>query len=498
MLELTGDALNLEQIEAVAKGEKVGLNADAARRCIESSETIAQIIREGRTVYGVNTGFGLLSDVKISNEQLDQLQLNLVRSHCCGVGAPLSVEETRVLILLRANVIAKGFSGARLETLEQLILMLNRGVIPVVPERGSVGASGDLAPLAHLALCLVGEGEAFYQGQRMTASQALALANLKPIQLGPKEGLALLNGTQAMCAVGTLALARGERLVRQADVIGVMTLESLLGTPAAFDPRISECRPHPGQIAAARHLSYLCEESEIRESHRENDSRVQDAYSLRCMPQVHGMARGVLEHAKSVLEIETKSATDNPLVFSDSGDVISGGNFHGAPVAAALDYAKIGLTALASMCERRIDRLLNPSSNEGLPPFLATTPGLDSGQMICHVTAAALLNEMKTLSYPSSVDSVPTSGGKEDHVSMGMNAALHLRQVVQNLSWILAVEAIAASQAMSFREPLRPSKPIREAVERVRSVVPPMNGDQVMSEAIEKLSLELQQGLLDL
>jgi histidine ammonia-lyase len=498
MLELTGDALNLEQIEAVAKGEKVGLNADAARRCIESSETIAQIIREGRTVYGVNTGFGLLSDVKISNEQLDQLQLNLVRSHCCGVGAPLSVEETRVLILLRANVIAKGFSGARLETLEQLILMLNRGVIPVVPERGSVGASGDLAPLAHLALCLVGEGEAFYQGQRMTASEALALANLKPIQLGPKEGLALLNGTQAMCAVGTLALARGERLVRQADVIGVMTLESLLGTPAAFDPRISECRPHPGQIAAARHLSYLCEESEIRESHRENDPRVQDAYSLRCMPQVHGMARGVLEHAKSVLEIETKSATDNPLVFSDSGDVISGGNFHGAPVAAALDYAKIGLTALASMCERRIDRLLNPSSNEGLPPFLATTPGLDSGQMICHVTAAALLNEMKTLSYPSSVDSVPTSGGKEDHVSMGMNAALHLRQVVQNLSWILAVEAIAASQAMSFREPLRPSKPIREAVERVRSVVPPMNGDQVMSEAIEKLSLELQQGLLDL
>lgn len=498
MLELTGNTLTLEQIEEVANGGEVGLCAAAARRCIESSETITQIIREGRTVYGVNTGFGLLSDVKISNEQLGQLQLNLVRSHCCGVGVPLSEEETRVLMLLRANVIAKGFSGARLETLQQLILMLNRGVVPVVPERGSVGASGDLAPLAHLALCMIGEGEALYQGSKMGAAEALSRANLKPVELGPKEGLALLNGTQSMCAVGALALARAERLVRQADVIGVITLEALLGTPVAFDPRISENRPHPGQIAAARHLAELCTESEIRESHRENDSRVQDAYSLRCMPQVHGMARGVLDHVRSVLETETGSATDNPLVFSDTGEVISGGNFHGAPVAAALDYAKVGLTALASISERRTDRLLNPSSNEGLPAFLAATPGLDSGQMISHVTAAALLNEMKTLSHPSSVDSVPTSGGKEDHVSMGMNAALHLRQVMQNLSWILAVEAIAASQAISCREPLKPSKPIQEAVERIRGIVPLMSGDQALSEPIDRLATALKRGLLDL
>ena len=327
------------------------------------------------------------------------------------------------MLLLRANVLASGFSGARPLVIDTLIAMLEKGVTPVIPEKGSVGASGDLAPLAHLALAAIGEGEVFYKGERLPAAAALERAQIAPLQLEVKEGLALLNGTQAMGAVGALALHRAEQLVRLADVAGAMTLEALKGTPVAFDERIHAARPHPGQMAVAAHLRELLRESEIRESHLENDPRVQDAYSLRCMPQVHGAVRTALNHARQVVEIESGSATDNPLVFAETGEVLSGGNFHGAPLALVFDYAAIALTDLMSITERRIDRLVNPDSNEGLPPFLTTQPGISSGFMMLQVTAVALLNEAKVLAHPASVDNVPTDGGKEDHVSMGMTSA---------------------------------------------------------------------------
>ena len=371
MLELNGQQLTLQQIIDVAEGREHVVLADEARVRVEKARLVVQnIVDEGRTVYGVNTGFGKLSDVSIDRSDLVQLQLNLVRSHSCGLGNPLSEAEARVMLLLRANVLAAGFSGARPHVIDTLIALLEKGVTPVIPEKGSVGASGDLAPLAHLALAAIGEGEVFYQGERMPAADALERAGIAPLQLEVKEGLALLNGTQAMGAVGALALGRAERLVRLADVAGAMTLEALKGTPVAFDERIHAARPHPGQLAVAAHLRELLQESEIRKSHLDNDPRVQDAYSLRCMPQVHGAIRTALNHAVQVVEIESGSATDNPLVFSETGEVLSGGNFHGAPLALVFDYAAIALTDLMSITERRIDRLVNPDSNEGLPPFL--------------------------------------------------------------------------------------------------------------------------------
>src|SRR5204862_5572815 len=339
-------------------------------------------------------------------DDLRQLQLNLVRSHACGIGEPLSEPEVRAMILLRANVLALGFSGIRGEVIKLLCDMLNRRVHPVVPEKGSVGASGDLAPLAHLALSVIGEGEAFFEGKRIPSAEALARAQLKPLQLEAKEGLALLNGTQGMHAVGGLALLRAQRLARVADVSGAMSLEALKGTPVAFDPRLQDARPHPGQKAAAEHLLWLVQGSEIRESHLNDDPRVQDAYSLRCMPQVHGAVRGALAHCEEILLIESASATDNPLVFAETNDVISGGNFHGAPLALAFDYAAIAMADLMGMSERRTDRLVNPDKSEGLPAFLARRPGLESGFMIAHVAAASLVNEARVLAHPASVDNI--------------------------------------------------------------------------------------------
>ena len=405
------------------------------------------------------------------------------------------------MLLLRANVLAKGFSGVRPETVEMLINLLNAGIHPVVPEKGSVGASGDLAPLAHLALVLIGEGEALYLGERMAGGDALRRAGLAPLRLEAKEGLALLNGTQAMTAVGSLALDDAQRLVRLADVAGAMSLEALRGTPAAFDSRIQEARPHHGQAAAARHLVALLDRSEIRESHRANDPRIQDAYCLRCMPQVHGAVRDVLDHVCSIVAIETGSATDNPLVFAESADVISGGNFHGAPLSYAFDYAAIALTDLAGMSERRIDRLINPDINEGLPPFLSSEAGLSSGYMIAQVAAAALLNECKVLAHPASVDSVPTSGGKEDHVSMGMTAALKLRQVVENVQQILAIELLCAAQGLDYRRPLRPGRQIEEIVTGIRKIVPRLQVDRPPAIDINHLVLAIREeripGLLE-
>ncbi len=502
---LDGQSLTLAEIEAVAlAGCPVAIAPTALGRVAESRALIEEILGAGQTVYGVNTGFGKLSDVRIPAEKLTELQFNLVRSHAGGVGQPLSEAESRGMLLLRANVLAKGFSGVRPALLELLVALLNAGVHPVIPEKGSVGASGDLAPLAHLALVVIGEGEAFYRGVRMAGSAALQRAKVEPLQLAAKEGLALLNGTQAMTSVGALAVARARRVTKLADLAGAMSLEALMGTPAAFDPRIHMARPHAGQIAAAIHLVRLLADSEIRESHREHDPRVQDAYCLRCMPQVHGAVRDVMTHVAGVLEIEAGSATDNPLIFPDHstgaekhGDVLSGGNFHGAPLAYAFDYAALALTDLASITERRIDRLLNPDINEGLPAFLSNDPGLSSGFMMAQIVAAALINECQVLSHPASTGSIPTDGGKEDHVSMGMTGALKLRQIVEHAERVVGIELMCAAQGLESRRPLTAGREIERAHAVVRAVVPRLEKDRTLAPDIEAMAAAVKTGKFD-
>ena len=498
MLELSGQRLSLKQIADVAAGrEQVMLSAAARARCDASRSVVERIVAEGQTVYGVNTGFGKLSDVRIEAGELRDLQLNLVRSHACGLGVPLSDVEARAMLLLRANVLACGYSGARPIVVDTLIAMLERGVTPVIPEKGSVGASGDLAPLAHLALTVIGEGEAFYDGTRMSGSDALRRAGIAPVALEAKEGLALLNGTQAMGAVGGLALLRAETVTMVADAAGAMSLEALRGTPVAFDERIQQARPHPGQIAVGANLRELMSDSEIRTSHLDNDPRVQDAYSLRCMPQVHGAVRGALNHVREIVEIETGSGTDNPLVFSATSDVLSGGNFHGAPLAMAFDYAAIAITDLMSITERRIDRLVNPDLNEDLPPFLTSTAGTSSGFMMLQVSAAALLTEARVLAHPASIDNVPTDGGKEDHVSMGMTAATKLRAIVDNAELVSAIELITAAEGLEYRAPLKPGRGVQRAFEIVRKHVARLAADRSMSHDIEKVAAAIRDGEFD-
>ena len=497
-MELNGETLALEQIAAVAiGGEHVTISPSARPRIAASRKIIEQIIASDAVVYGVNTGFGKLSDVQVPQNKLRQLQLNLVRSHACGIGPPLSEPEVRAMMLLRANVLTLGFSGIRGEVIELVCDMLNRRVHPVVPEKGSVGASGDLAPLAHLALSVIGEGESFFQGQRLPGAEALRRAQLDPLQLEAKEGLALLNGTQAMHAVGGLALSRAQRLGRVADVSGAMSLEALKGTPVAFDPRLQDARPHPGQKAAAEHLLSLMEGSEIRLSHLRDDPRVQDAYSLRCMPQVHGAVRGALAHCEDIMLIESGSATDNPLVFTQSGDVISGGNFHGAPLAFAFDYAAIAIADLMSISERRTDRLVNPDKSEGLPAFLARQPGIESGFMIAHVAAASLVNEARVLAHPASVDNITTSGGKEDHVSMGMTSALKLRAIVELAENVLAIELLAAAEGLEHRRPLKAGRGVERAFAAVRKIAPPLTQDRMLSGDIAHVAEAIRRGDFD-
>jgi histidine ammonia-lyase len=496
-MQFNGQPLTLPEIAGVAYGrEIVHVSSSAHPRILASRKIIDDIVARDAVVYGVNTGFGKLADVRIEREELRHLQLNLVRSHACGIGPPLSEPEVRAMMLLRANVLTLGFSGVRSEIIEMLCEMLNRGVHPVIPEKGSVGASGDLAPLAHLALGLIGEGESFFDGERMHSSEALQRAGLKPIELQAKEGLALLNGTQAMHAVGGLSILRAQRLTNVADIAGAVTLEGLRDTPTAFDSRLQDARPHPGQKAAAAHLVSLLEGSEIRESHRENDPRVQDAYSIRCMPQVHGAVRGALAHCENVLLIESASATDNPLVF-ENGDVISGGNFHGAPLALALDYASIAVVDLMNIGERRIDRLVNPDKSEGLPAFLARQPGLQSGFMIPHVAAASLVNEARVLAHPASVDNITTSGSKEDHVSMGMTAALKLRSIVDLAENLFAIELLAGAEALEHRHPLKAGRGAERAFEIVRQVAPPLMQDRPLSNEIAALAKEIRNGSFD-
>ncbi|PYL72076.1 MAG: histidine ammonia-lyase [Verrucomicrobia bacterium] len=497
-MELNGQTLTLTEIATMVFGEApVKVSSSARPRVLASRKVIEDIVGRDDIVYGVSTGFGKLSDVRIPHDALAELQLNLVRSHACGIGNPLSEPEVRAMMLLRANVLALGFSGIRLEIIDTLCELLNRRVSPVIPEKGSVGASGDLAPLAHLALSLIGEGEAFFKSERMESREALRRAGLKPVELQAKEGLALLNGTQAMHAVGGLALLRAKRLIRVVDVAGATSLEALKGTPAAFDPRLQDARPHPGQRKVAKHLMSILEGSDIRRSHLKDDPRIQDAYSLRCMPQVHGAIRDALSHCENVLLIESGSATDNPLVFSESGEVISGGNFHGAPLALTFDYAAIALTDLMSISERRIERLINPDMNEGLPAFLARRPGMESGFMIAHVAAAALLNEAKVLAHPSSVDSVPTSGGKEDHVAMGMTGALKLRTIVDLAENLTAIELLAGAEALEHRRPLKAGVGVERAFTTLRKTSPPLTQDRSLSDDIARVAEGIRRGDFD-
>jgi histidine ammonia-lyase len=496
-IQLDGDSLTLESVFQVASGSStVSLAPSARARLVERRKFVDAIVKRHDAVYGITTGFGKLSDVAIPPDRLADLQNNLVRSHVVGVGPALPEREVRAMMLLRANVIAKGFSGARAELVELLCGMLNAGLYPTVPEQGSVGASGDLAPLAHLALALIGEGTLHRGAKSGPAAAMLAEAGLKPVALQPKEGVALINGTQAHTAIAALALRESLRLWRVAHVAGAMTLEGLLGTPVAFDERIQKARGQAGQSASAALLRALLANSEIRESHRENDPRVQDAYALRCMPQVHGPVRDALAFAEQVVGREINAATDNPLLFDD-GTMLSGGNFHGQAVAMVLDFMAIAMTNLATIAERRIERLVNPDLNEGLPAFLSPEAGVNSGFMMMQVTAASIASECKVLSHPASVDTIPTDGSKEDVVPMAMGAAWKLRRVVENVSNVLAIELMCAAQAVDYRAPLKPAKLVGDAHAIVRRAVQPLGQDRVFAGDIAAIRAQIGAGDFD-
>lgn len=489
-----GNSLTIDDVFSVAALAAPVKLAPAARdRATLSRRHVDALVARGAVAYGVTTGFGKLSDVVIPPERLAELQVNLVRSHASGVGASLPLREVRAMMLLRANVIAKGLTGARPALAELLIDMLNAGLHPSIPEQGSVGASGDLAPLAHLALALIGEGELHARERSGLAADVLREFHLEPVVLGPKEGITLINGTQAHTSVAALAVVDAHTLWHVAHVAGAMSLEALKGTPVAFDERIQNARGQLGQAASASLLRGLLADSEIRESHREGDSRVQDPYSLRCMPQVHGPVLDALDFASSVIGREINAATDNPLVM-ENGELLSGGNFHGQSVAMALDFMAIALTNLATISERRTDRLVNPDLNEGLPPFLSSDAGANSGFMMAQVTAAALASECKVLSHPASVDTIPTDGNKEDVVPMAMGAAWKLRRVVQNVRNVLAIELMCAAQGIDYRAPLNPGRGVARAHAAVRELVEPLGRDRVLSGDIAALARAIEAG----
>jgi len=484
---IDGDTLSVDEAYAVAvERVRVDMSSAARERMHRTRKVVDDIVARNEVVYGVTTGFGKLSEVAIPPESLAQLQVNLVRSHASGVGDRLPEREVRAMMLLRANVIAKGYSGARPELVDLLLHMLNADVYPPIPEQGSVGASGDLAPLAHLGLALIGEGTLIKGDREVDAAHMLSEIGVKPVTLAPKEGITLINGTQTHTAVALIALVQARGLWRTAHVAGAMSLEALLGTPVAFDARIHEARGQKGQARSAALLRDLLAGSEIRESHRLGDPRVQDPYALRCMPQVHGPVLDALDFIDNAVSRELNAATDNPLVF-ENGETLSGGNFHGLTVAMALDFLAIILTHMATMAERRIDRLVHPDLNQGLPPFLCSNAGLNSGFMMAQVTAAALASECKVLSHPASVDTIPTDGSKEDVVPMAMGAAWKARRVLRNLENILAIELMCGAQGIDFRAPLRPGRGVRTAHERVRDIVPRLENDRVLSPDIQAL-----------
>jgi histidine ammonia-lyase len=478
---MVGAPLRLDDVVDVARGERVELAPEAAARIDAAREVIRAKAAAGETVYGVTTGFGSLANVRIPTGSTAELQHAILRSHATSVGRPLAHDEARAMLFLRAHVLALGHSGVRREVVERMIAFLNRDLVPVVPERGSLGASGDLAPLAALALPLIGGGALSVDGRAVPAADALAAAGLEPLSLVEKEGLALVNGTQGMMAVGILAAERVRGLARVADVAAAMTVEAVFGTDRAFDERLQELRPHPGQRVSAANLRRLLAGSPIIASHRDSDHLVQDAYSLRCAPQVHGATRDVLRYAWAVLEVEASSVSDNPIVLPADDDVLSGGNFHGQPVAVALDALALATVGTASISERRLYRMLDPATSHGLPAFLVHDSGVNSGFMLAQYTAASLVSECKSLAHPASVDSIPSSAGQEDHVSMGMTAARHARDVVEATEFVVAIEALAAAQALDLRAPLAPAAGTGAARDAVRSSVPFLDRDRELA-----------------
>jgi histidine ammonia-lyase len=485
----------LEEVAAVARGEPVQLSPAAVDRMAATRRIVDDKVRAGETVYGVTTGLGSLASVRLEPEEVRQLQHDLLRSHAVGVGPPLSEREVRAMLLLRAHVLALGYSGVRPVIVERLVEFLNRDLLPIVPEQGSLGASGDLAPLAHLALPLIGEGEVSLEGDRISGGAALEKLGLEPLVLEPKEGLSLINGTQGMLAVGLVAAERGRRLARAADVAAAMTVEAILATDRSFDQRLQELRPHPGQAASAANLRKLLGGSEIVASHRASAHTVQDAYSLRCAPQVHGAFRDTLAHAEGVMSIEMGSVSDNPVVMAD-GEIVSGGNFHGQPVAVVLDALAAATVSLASISERRLYRLLDPATNNDLPAFLVDRAGVNSGFMLVQYTAASLVSESKSLAHPASVDSIPSSAGQEDHVSMGMTSARHARDCVGNAEVVIALEALAAAQGIELRDPLTPGPGTAAAVSAIREVSPFLERDRQLKPDIDQAIELVRSGAL--
>lgn len=485
-IEITGEHLTIEQVVAVARGgENVQISFEALNRVAEARAVVEDFVDNNRIVYGITTGFGKFSDVYISSEDAEDLQRNLLVSHACGVGASLPVDAVRAIMLLRANALLKGHSGIRPETLSLLVEMLNRQVHPVIPEKGSLGASGDLAPLAHMALVLIGEGEALFEGVILPGAEAMKRARLEPATLSSKEGLALINGTQVMTGIGVLAYWDAENLIKQADIVAAMTLEALEGIIDPFDARIHELRPHPGQLTTARNMVKILDGS----GHvtHQGEKRVQDAYAIRCIPQIHGASKDALRYVRDKLEIEINAVTDNPLIFPETGDVISQGNFHGQPMALAFDFLAIAMSEIANVSERRLERLVNPSLS-GLPGFLAKEGGLHSGFMIVQYSAASLVSENKVLAHPASVDSIPSSANQEDHVSMGTIGARKAAEIIGNAQHVLAMEWMAAGQAYDLKEMSDCAKSTQAGRDLLRSEVPFLEKDQVMYPLIQSAS----------
>ncbi len=492
---LINGSLEVEDIIKVARGnKKVSLAPGAVERIRKSRELVDHAIKESKVVYGVTTGFGQFSNVLISNEETRMLQENLIMSHSTGVGEALPEEIVRAVILLRANTLSRGYSGVRVCIVEKLLELLNKEVYPVIPCKGSLGASGDLVPLAHMALVLIGKGEAVYKGTRMAGEKALEKAKIEPVQLQEKEGLALINGTPVMTAIAALAVHDAEILAKTADISAALTLEALEGIISAYNHKIHDARPHKGQIAVANNILRLVQGSEYLT--RQGEVRVQDAYSLRCVPQVHGASKDAVKHVKAIVETEVNSVTDNPLIFPEEGEIISGGNFHGQPIAINLDYLKIAVSELASISERRIERMVNPQLSNGLPAFLIKKGGLNSGMMITQYVAAALVSENKSISHPASVDSIPSSANQEDHVSMGTIASRQAMEIVGNVRNVLAIELMCAAQGLDMREGRKLGKGTRIAYDLIRSGVKPLNDDRILYGDIKNIYDMIKDGTL--
>lgn len=494
-LYIDGNGLTVDDVYNVSKGNiTVRLAEEACVKIDRARELVDSYVSENRVEYGITTGFGRFADVTISMNEATELQYNLIRSHSCGVGDPLPIEVVRAVMLLRANTLAKGYSGIRLQTLNTLVEMLNRDVIPVMPSKGSLGASGDLAPLAHMALVIIGEGEAYFRGKRMPGGEAMRLAGIKPVKLVSKEGLALINGTPVMTAIGALAIHDAMNLSKAADIAGALSMEALRGIKDAFDERVHMLRPHAGQLKTARNIRILTEGSSLIT--RQGEIRVQDSYTIRCIPQVHGASKDAIDYVKGIVETELNSVTDNPLIFSEDYIVISGGNFHGQPIALAMDFLGIAISELADISERRIAKLVDSNLSNGLPGFLTREGGLNSGFMIPQYVAASLVSENKVLSHPASVDSIPSSANQEDHVSMGIIAARKTREILENAINVIAIELMSSAQAIDLRDGGSPGKGTGAAYRLIRSRIPFIERDELMYRHIEDCAMLIKTGEL--